>query len=204
MRNSDFRFCKRTRNSKRISSTPPEKSVQEVGFNKWIQIRIFCISFITVLLGTLGKEKKDLLNCSSKQCFLFSCLLCVCLRDSCCWKQFKSFLVCPQTSPRPKKWGIQGQVYQRWNRFSDFSAFDPNFKNPNPNPNPDFPIERVLPHVCLEVYGELPWQRLLLSRYTLAHVLMLNNLRNKISPSPFPHKTPNSLVDAQFLCLETV
>ena len=87
-------------------------------------------------------------------------------------------------------------------RFSDFSAFDPNFKNPNPNP--DFPIERVLPHVCLEVFGELPWQRLLLSRYTLAHVLMLNNLRNKISPSPSPHKTPNFLVDAQFLCLETV
>ena len=34
MRNSDFRFCKRTRNSKRISSPPPEKSVQVVGFNK--------------------------------------------------------------------------------------------------------------------------------------------------------------------------
>ena len=34
---------------------------------------------------------------------LFSCLLCVCLRDRWCWKQFKSFLVSSHPFPRLKK-----------------------------------------------------------------------------------------------------
>ena len=51
--------------------------------------------------------------------------------------------------------------------------------------------------LSLEVSGELPWQWLLLSLYTLTHFLCL------IFVSPFPHKTPNFLVDVQVSCLNT-
>ena len=37
----------------------------------------------------------------------------------------------------------QWQAYLRWNPFSDFASFDPNFKNPSP----DFPIEYAGPSI---------------------------------------------------------
>ena len=37
----------------------------------------------------------------------------------------------------------QLQAYLRWNPFSDFASFDPNFKNPSP----DFPIEYAGPSI---------------------------------------------------------
>ena len=67
---------------------------------RFAQFRILWISFITFLLGNAKRICKTVLVNS----VLFSCLLCVCLRDKWSWKQFKSFLVSSHPfSPLKKK-----------------------------------------------------------------------------------------------------
>ena len=96
---------------------------------------------------------------------LFFCLLCVRVRDNCSLKTVHIFhgipdLRTPPPPPRPPTWKKllklkikkiqkkerkenQLQAYLRWNPFSDFASFDPNFKNPSP----DFPIEYAGPSI---------------------------------------------------------
>ena len=80
----------------------------------------------------------------------FFCLLCVRVRDNCSVKnsstvQIFSRIPAPPR-PLPEKKGRkenQEQAYLRWNPFSDFASFDPNFKNQSP----DFPIKYAGPSV---------------------------------------------------------
>ena len=85
------------------------------------------------------------------------------VRDNCSLKTVHIFYGIPDLrtpTPRPPAWKKklklkikkiqkkerkenQLQAYLRWNPFSDFVSFDPNFKNPSP----DFPIEYAVPSI---------------------------------------------------------
>ena len=100
------------------------------------QIMTLWVSFIPFLSRTSEKKTVKLFSWTVS----FFCLLCMRVRDNCSVKNSsKSSLVSPHPPPpapclkKRERKENQGQAYLRWNPFSDFASFDPNFKNPSPN-----------------------------------------------------------------------
>ena len=139
----DFRFGNRTRNAQLTSPSPPPpppppRSPEKSFPKSWPY-------GFPLYRSSRTSEKKTVKLFSWTVSFF--CLLCMRVRDNCSVKNSsKSSLVSPHPSPLPEKRERkenQGQAYLRWNPFSDFASFDPNFKNPSPN----FPIKYAGPNL---------------------------------------------------------
>ena len=126
------------------------------------------ISFVPFQLEKRKKQKKK--NTVHKNSVFFSaCYVCAC-ETTVLSKTVQIFFSYPRKKKKEeRKKGKPSTGLSSLKSVFRLASFDSNFKTPSS----DFPIEYA-GLLSLEVSGELPWQWLLLSLYTLTHFFKLN------------------------------